>query len=94
MNHYVIIAGLIAISILGYLSIINLIYFLAPTKKIEKFQKKCQISTNCTRVADTNTRGYGLKSIKLKCFNCCIKPRFMASSLIFMNNFLICNSIN
>ena len=66
MNYYVIIAGLIAISILGYLSIINLIYFLAPTKKIEKFPKKCRISTNCTRVADTSTRGYGLKSIKLK----------------------------
>ena len=65
MNIYLI-AELIAISILLYFTMIKFIYFLAPTKKMKAFPKKCSLSTNCTRVADTNTRGYGLKPIQLR----------------------------
>ena len=53
------------IIIIGYLVMINTIYFLAPDKKWDKFPSKCKIHTKCTRVADTNTRGYGLQPIKL-----------------------------
>ena len=45
---------------------INLIYFLAPTKIIDDFPKKCSLNTKCTRIADTKNRGYGLEIIKLK----------------------------
>ena len=45
---------------------INVIYFLAPTKRWDEFPKKCNIKTKCTRVAESNTRGYGLKPIKLE----------------------------
>ena len=44
---------------------INLIYFLAPNKKWAEFPKKCNIKTKCTRVAESNNRGYGLKPIEL-----------------------------
>lgn len=60
------ITGSIVASIIGYFIMIKTIYFLAPTKIMEDFPKKCPLPTKCTRVADTNTRGYGLKSIKLK----------------------------
>ena len=66
MVLYLIIAELVVFSIIGYLIMINVIYFLAPTKIIEEFPKKCPLSTKCTRVADKNTRGYGLNTIKLK----------------------------
>ena len=65
MNIYLV-TELIAISILLYFTMIKVIYFLAPTKKMKAFPKKCSLSTNCTRVADTNTRGYGLKPIQLR----------------------------
>ena len=45
---------------------INVIYFLAPTKRWDEFPKKCNIKTKCTRVAESNTRGYGLKPIELE----------------------------
>ena len=51
--------------IIGYLIMINVIYFLSPNKKWEEFPKKCSYSTKCTRVADENTRGYGLKPISI-----------------------------
>ena len=51
--------------ILGYLSMINIIYFLAPNRKWDTFPEKCKVSTKCTRVADNNNRGYGLKPIQL-----------------------------
>ena len=51
--------------ILGYLSMINIIYFLAPNRKWDTFPEKCKVSTKCTRVADSNNRGYGLKPIQL-----------------------------
>ena len=50
--------------ILGYIIMTNIIYFLAPTKKWESFPEKCNVKTKCTRVADYNNRGYGLKVIK------------------------------
>ena len=45
---------------------INVIYFLSPNEKWTDFPKKCNIKTKCTRVAESNTRGYGLKPIKLE----------------------------
>ena len=45
---------------------INVIYFLSPNKKWTDFPKKCNIKTKCTRVAESNTRGYGLKPIELE----------------------------
>jgi len=53
------------IIIIGYLIMIKTIYFLAPDKKWNKFPGKCKINTKCTRVADINNRGYGLKPIQL-----------------------------
>lgn len=66
MNIYLIIIGLITTSIIAYFTMIKIIYLLSPTKKMDSFPKKCPVPTKCTRVADTNTRGYGLKPIKLK----------------------------
>ena len=65
MNEEIII-GLLALVIFSYFLMINIIYFLAPTKILKEFPKKCPNSTKCTRVADTKTRGYGLETIKLK----------------------------
>jgi uncharacterized protein (DUF1499 family) len=65
MNIFIV-AGLIIIgSIIGYLIMINVIYFLSPNKKWDDFPKKCSKATKCTRVADENTRGYGLKPISI-----------------------------
>ena len=47
--------------IAGYLVMINVIYLLAPTKTWNTFPEKCNVKTKCTRVADSNNRGYGLK---------------------------------
>ncbi len=52
--------------IVAYLVMINIIYFLSPTKRWTEFTKKCNIKTKCTRVAESNTRGYGLKPIELE----------------------------
>tara|TARA_Y100000588_G_C14165800_1_gene886816 strand:- start:104 stop:571 length:468 start_codon:yes stop_codon:yes gene_type:complete len=65
--NFGLIAGIIILSsTFGYLLIINFIYFLSPNKKWNKFPEKCSNSTKCTRVADVNTRGYGLKPISTK----------------------------
>ena len=61
-----IIIALFLMSIVAYIGMINVIYFLAPNKKWSEFPKKCNIKTKCTRVAESNTRGYGLKPIELK----------------------------
>ena len=61
-----IIIALFLISIVAYIGMINVIYFLAPNKKWIEFPKKCNIKTKCTRVAESNTRGYGLKPIELE----------------------------
>ena len=63
MNFEVIAGIIILSSIFGYLLIINFIYFLSPNKKWNEFPKRCSNSTKCTRVADVNTRGHGLKPI-------------------------------
>ena len=42
------------------------IYFLSPTKVLNSFPEKCSVKTKCTRVADYNNRGYGLKPIETK----------------------------
>lgn len=55
-----------SITIIGYIVMINVIYLLAPTKKWTRFPKKCNVRSKCTRVADFNNRGYGLKPIELK----------------------------
>ena len=52
-------------SIIGYFVMINTIYFLSPNRKWDEFPEKCSNSTKCTRVADKNTRGYGLKPITI-----------------------------
>ena len=52
--------------IVAYIGMINVIYFLSPNKKWADFPKKCNIKTKCTRVAESNTRGYGLKPIELE----------------------------
>ena len=65
--NFELIAGIIILSsTFGYLLIINFIYFLSPNKKWNKFPEKCSNSTKCTRVANVNTRGYGLKPISTK----------------------------
>ncbi len=61
-----IIIALFLMSIVAYIGMINVIYFLAPNKKWREFPKKCNIKTKCTRVAESNTRGYGLKPIELE----------------------------
>ena len=52
--------------LIGYFFMINFIYFLSPNKKWESFPERCKIKTKCTRVADFNNRGYGLKPIEIK----------------------------
>ena len=52
--------------LIGYIATICTIYFLSPTKKWDKFPEKCSVKTKCTRVADYNNRGYGLKPIETK----------------------------
>ena len=65
--NFELIAGIIILSsTFGYLLIINFIYFLSPNKKWNEFPEKCSHSTKCSRVADVNTRGYGLKPISTK----------------------------
>ena len=62
----IIIIALFLMSIVAYIGMINVIYFLSPNKKWTDFPKKCNIKTKCTRVAESNTRGYGLKPIELE----------------------------
>lgn len=61
----ILLIGILILAI-GYLFMINVIYFLAPTKKWTEFPEKCSVKTKCTRVADANNRGYGLKPIEFE----------------------------
>ena len=61
-----ILISIVILVLVGYLFMINFIYFLSPNKKWESFPERCKIKTKCTRVADTNNRGYGLKPIEIK----------------------------
>ena len=46
----IIIIALFLMLILAYIGMINVIYFLAPTKKWTEFPEKCNIKTKCTRI--------------------------------------------
>ena len=61
MEIVAIILIIAAVVLTGYLVMINVIYLLAPTKTWNTFPEKCNVKTKCTRVADSNNRGYGLK---------------------------------
>ena len=67
-NTYLIeiLISIIIFFLVGYFFMINVIYFLSPNKKWESFPERCKIKTKCTRVADYNNRGYGLKPIEIK----------------------------
>ena len=60
------IIAILLLSIVGYLVMVSIIYFLSPTKVLNSFPEKCSVKTKCTRVADYNNRGYGLKPIETK----------------------------
>ena len=67
-NPYLIeiLISIIIFFLVGYFFMINVIYFLSPNKKWESFPERCKIKTKCTRVANYNNRGYGLKPIEIK----------------------------
>ena len=54
---------LIIATMLHYLVITKIIYFLAPTIPKDKFPNKIYGKNNCTRIADNQNRGYGMKPI-------------------------------
>lgn len=60
------IVAILLLSIVGYITMVSIIYFLAPTKILNSFPEKCNVKTKCTRVANYNNRGYGLKPIETK----------------------------
>ena len=64
MNINTIILLLLFVSIIGYIIMINVIYFLAPTVPKEDFPLKRFGKNNCTRVADNPNRGTGMSPIK------------------------------
>ena len=66
MNISTIILSLVAITIIGYVIMINLIYYLAPTIPRENFPAKRFGKNNCTRVADNPNRGKDMKPIITK----------------------------
>ena len=57
---------ILLLSLIGYIVVIGLISLLSPTKIWDSFPKKCNIKTKCTRVADSNCRGYNLKPVKIE----------------------------
>lgn len=63
MNISTIILILLAISIIGYVFMINVIYYLAPTIPRENFPSKRFGKNNCTRIADNPNRGKGMEPI-------------------------------
>lgn len=64
MNINTIILVLLFVSVIGYIIMINVIYFLAPTVPKEDFPLKRFGKNNCTRVADNPNRGTGMSPIK------------------------------
>ena len=60
------IVAILLLGITGYIAMVSTIYFLSPTKVLNSFPEKCNVKTKCTRVADYNNRGYGLKPIETK----------------------------
>ena len=63
MNINTIILLILSVSIVGYLVMINVIYFLAPTVPKNNFPSKRFGKNNCTRVADNPNRGEGMSPI-------------------------------
>ena len=63
MNINLIILTLLAITIVGYLFMINVIYHLSPTVPRDIFPKKRFGKNNCTRIAENPNRGKGMKPL-------------------------------
>ena len=63
MNINLIILTLLAITIVGYLFMINAIYYLSPTVPRDIFPKKRFGKNNCTRIAENPNRGEGMKPL-------------------------------
>ena len=63
MNISIIILTLFFIIIVGYLSMINVIYYLSPTVPKDAFPKKRFGRNNCTRIAENPNRGEGMRPL-------------------------------
>ena len=63
MNIKLIIITLLAITIVGYLVMVNVIYYLSPTVPRDVFPKKRFGRNNCTRIAEKPNRGEGMKPL-------------------------------
>ena len=63
MNINLIILALLVITIVGYLVMINVIYYLSPTVPRNVFPKKRFGRNNCTRIAENPNRGKGMKPL-------------------------------
>ena len=63
MDINLIILTLLAITIVGYLFMINVIYYLSPTVPRDIFPKKRFGKNNCTRIAENPNRGKGMKPL-------------------------------
>ena len=58
-----IILSLFFAAIVGYLCMINIIYYLAPTFPKDSFPTKKFGKNNCTRIADNPNRGKGMEPL-------------------------------
>ena len=58
-----IILSLFFAAIVGYLCMINIIYYLAPTSPKDSFPTKKFGKNNCTRIADNPNRGKGMEPL-------------------------------
>ena len=63
MDINLIILILLASAIVGYLIMINVIYYLSPTVPKDAFPKKRFGRNNCTRIAENPNRGEGMKPL-------------------------------
>ena len=63
MDINLIILILLATAMVGYLVMINVIYYLSPTVPSDVFPKKRFGRNNCTRIAENPNRGEGMKPL-------------------------------
>ena len=63
MNISLIILTLLAITIVGYLVMVNVIYYFSITIPRDVFPKKRFGRNNCTRIAENPNRGEGMKPL-------------------------------
>ena len=63
MDINLIILALLAIAIVGYLIMVNVIYYLSPTVPKDVFPKRRFGKNNCTRIAENPNRGEGMKPL-------------------------------